>query len=104
MLAGEDKMSGIMNPDLIGGGDLDAADFDAAEDASGEITATAGQNLDYLGFGIGHWSANSHGDKTMLDEIRIGTTLADVIPVPEPATLIVLSLGLVPVLLRRRKG
>ena len=104
MLVGDDEITGIVNPDLIGGGDLDPGDFDSAPAAYGEVSATAGENIDWLGISIGQWSINTLGDKTLLDEIRIGTTLADVIPVPEPATLIVLSLGLVPVLLRRRKG
>ena len=106
MLAGEDKMSGIMNPDLVGGGDLDEADWTAAEAsgvASGEITASSSQTMDWLGFNVGSWPANTMGDNTLIDEIRIGTTLADVIPVPEPVTLTVLAIGGLALLRRRRR-
>lgn len=44
---------------------------------------------------------SSWGGTGYIDEITVGTTLADVIPVPEPASLGLLSLGSV-VLLRRR--
>jgi len=37
-----------------------------------------------------------------VDEIRIGTTLADVIPVPEPASVALLGLGGLMLLRRRR--
>ena len=52
---------------------------------------------DYVWFGGGgSWQAN-------LDEIRVGTTFSDVV-VPEPATMVLLSLGGVGLILRRRRA
>lgn len=41
------------------------------------------------------------GDAPQFDELRIGTTLADVIPVPEPASLALIGLGAI-ALIRRK--
>lgn len=44
------------------------------------------------------------GESALLDELRLGTTFADVTPVPEPATLALFTglLGLATVIIRRR--
>ena len=56
------------------------------------------------------WPETSYGDGANhtrtglhIDEIRIGTSWADVTPIPEPATLSVLGIGCVLALLRRRR-
>lgn len=103
MKVGDDEMAVIRNPDLIGGGDLDPADFDAAATGYGEISASSLENIDYLSLKFGGYTANGQGDNSMIDEIRIGTTLADVIPVPEPVTLTVLAIGGLALLRRRRR-
>ena len=94
MKSGDDDVAFILNPDL---GTWSESDFDSAGTATGELTTT---NAD-LNHALIYFA--TAGVTTLLDEIRIGTEFSEVF-VPEPATLFVLSLGLVPVLLRRRKG
>ena len=95
MKAGDDDVAFILNPDLE---TLADSDFDSAPTASGELT-DATNALDHF---IVYFAGG--GTDTLLDEIRFGTTLADVIPgpvVPEPASLTLLGLsGLM--MLRRR--
>jgi hypothetical protein len=99
MKDGDDEIAGLLNPTLATVSD---SDFSTASTATGEITATT-EDFQYLSIYIGTWWNSEEGKNTLLDEIRIGTTLGDVI-IPEPATLAVLGLGgLVPLLLWRRR-
>ena len=95
MKAGADELAFILNPDVA---TLVDSDFDSANTVTGELT-DATNALDHFIVYFGGGGAN-----TLLDEIRFGTTLADVIPgpvVPEPASLTLLGLsGLM--MLRRR--
>ena len=92
MKSGPDDVAFLLNPDLA---TLSDSDFDAAPTNSGELTG----NLEHL---IMYMAPS--GTNTLMDEFRIGTTLADVFPgpvVPEPASLTLLGLsGLM--MLRRR--
>ena len=69
MKDGNDEMATILNPDLYA---LSDADFDFADTAYGELTATD-SDLERL---ILYFGAD--GSTTLLDEIRIGTTLSSV--------------------------
>lgn len=47
----------------------------------------------------------SHQDNAIIfDEIRVGTALADVVPIPEPGSLALVAAGSVLVVVRRRRG
>ncbi len=50
-----------------------------------------------------HSSLDVGSDVVLMDEYVIGTTWADVVPVPEPATMTLLALGSVAMLKRRRR-
>ena len=53
---------------------------------------------------FGMRSSNNFGNSTLLlDELRVGTALSDVMTVPEPATLSLLALGGLAIVRRRRK-
>ena len=92
MKSGPDDVVFLLNPDLA---TLSDSDFDAGPTNSGELTGNLDHIIMYLA---------PEGTNTLMDEFRIGTTLADVFPgqfVPEPASLTLLGLGGL-MLLRRR--
>jgi hypothetical protein len=99
MAVGDDAFAAIVDPNLA---TLVDSDFNTAETAFGEISAASDENLDWLGLWIGTYGPTTDGDNTLMDEIRIGTTLADVTPIPEPASVALLGLGGLMLLRRRR--
>jgi PEP-CTERM motif len=87
-----------VNPSLTGS--LGAPDV--------ELNKANGDNHDYLFGRVRVFSGGTNGDGLYadfaIDEIRIGTTLADVgVRVPEPATLALLAMGVGMIFVRRRK-
>ena len=70
----------------------------AAPDVAGTVLTTS-TDLSILGI---HFYPGSGYDEGAVDELRFGASYANVTPIPEPATLILLGLGSV-AMLRRRK-
>jgi hypothetical protein len=72
-------------------------------------TAISTNNIDASGinairFAVGNANASGTNAVMMVDEVRLGTTFADVTPVPEPMTFALAGLGgLMLLALRRRK-
>lgn len=77
--AGNDDVRLWVNPALDAGA---PADLDAAQFQSTALQATLGQAVAV------RWGGSGTG---LIDEIRLGTTFAEVTPVPEPAALAALS-------------
>jgi len=82
-----------------GSGNFDIFDLwvnpDADDFATPDVTATNAGTISQFNM-IGIRSANLGGSDTVtIDELVLGTTWADVMAVPEPATLSLLGLGLV---------
>jgi len=72
----------------------------AKPDLSSANWAANKPNLDQSQFD----TLNIAGTKFFVDELRIGTTFADVTPIPEPVTLTLLGLGGLGLIRRRRNG
>ena len=71
-------------------------------DITGHDFSTASVDLVQSGLSrIGIWARN--GDSDSIDEIRFGSTLADVTPVPEPSAALLGAVGAL-LLLRRRRS
>lgn len=66
-------------------------------------TTTSSFQINKLDIAGGQTGGGNTVSKGWFDEIRFGTTYADVTPVPEPATLALLSLGGLAVLFLRRR-
>ncbi|MEO1836402.1 MAG: PEP-CTERM sorting domain-containing protein [Akkermansiaceae bacterium] len=71
-----------------------------AEPALGDAIATLSADFDQSNFNtIGLWDTGA----SLFDEIRFGTSYADVIGIPEPSGIALLGLGGLAILLRRRR-
>ncbi len=83
-----------LNPLLNNEGSLGAGDISITVDANNDGSATQINRLGYL-----HQKWES---PNLMDEIRMGESYADVTPIPEPATMVLLALGGLAVVRRRR--
>ena len=80
----------LFNISVVGGG----------VPAEGDAIASLSADFDQSNFDtVSLWDTGS----TIYDEIRFGTTFADVVPVPEPSGAALLGLAGIALLLRRRK-
>lgn len=73
----------------------------------GAITSTFSNYTNYFTnyIMIGSNSGGNTASKTVIfDELRYGTSFADILPVPEPSSLAVLSLGIIMLLFNRRRS
>ncbi len=86
-----ETMTGYLNPT-----DLTNIAGTATHTISESATSTWGDMSHFI-FSLGGQEAGT------IDEIRIGTTLADVAPIPEPSSTALLGLGGLALLLRRKK-
>lgn len=66
-----------------------------------DAASSGSANLSQSGFNV---LAFAGKDKSQFDEIRFGTSYADVTPVPEPGSLALLGLGGLMMIKRRRRG
>ena len=72
-------------------------------DGSGNITTPNGdQGWSYVGIVNGNSGVYTNSVE-LFDEIRVGTTAADVTPVPEPAIFCMAGLGILALITLRRK-
>ncbi len=78
--------------------DGSATDPLGSASAVGSLILTGAMTID----GVNLYGYHSSTLDNTLDEIRLGDTKADVIPVPEPATLLLLGIGAVAACRRRR--
>lgn len=88
--AASDSLTMWVDPDLSGG---------PGSDPSGGVSVT-GLNL----VAINNFRVGSGAGGNSFDEIRFGTTLADVGVIPEPGSALLGGLGLMALLRRRRQG
>jgi hypothetical protein len=87
--AGNDDIRVYMNPAL------------GVEPGVPTLTALAQADMSFDGFAVG---AFLNGATLAIDEIRVGETYADVTPVPEPGSLVLLGLGGLLIGTRRRRA
>lgn len=87
--------SGIPAESYLGGATLGQY-YAKASNTDAELASDTFENGDFV-------QIVSVGDNVTLDEIRFGTELADVIPVPEPASMLLGLAGLGAVALRRKR-
>lgn len=85
------------NPGAVGLGGADLATGTAV----GSITGRNSEDLRFKSIGFYLDNAN---DRVSVDEIRLGTTFADVTPVPEPSSFALLAAGLGVLTWLRRRG
>ncbi len=88
-----------VNPDLsLGEAGLGAANASIAMSE----TFTSFDNIRLFGGGLNATTSNGYGEG-LFDEIRIGTSFADVAPIPEPNSMALLAVGLAGWMVNRRR-
>ena len=80
----------------------DSATFNAGTAPTAALTGTASTDLTAVFDSIRLGGQSGAPNTVMIDELRVGTTWADVTPIPEPATIGMLGLGAIITLLVRR--
>lgn len=92
-----------INPSALSFGAIEGSVPSADGSATGHLVNGASDHVDTLLVGAG--ISNGFDPNVInIDEIRVGTTWADVTAVPEPASLGLLGVGAVGLMARRRKG
>ena len=94
--------SGTISADIW----LNPADLTAADLGTPYVSfsATGGSATDAVGTLTNHNSGGWDAMDLKYDEIRLGDTLADVLPIPEPASMALLAVGGLVTAVRRRRA